>query len=1411
MEFSKSVFARFVTIMIMVLGLAACGGDSNSDSAGSISNFSVPIPAPMGAQSIQLSSDVGTAIEKGEEITLSVIYINKLGRKMDVSTESTYTLSEDTVLSQGSDANVFTGDNGGEVTVTATYRGFTSSITIEVAPSRLVDVAIELQGLNQYTRSQIANAYAIGFYSNGNHSDISDQVTWSSSDSSIINFTGNEGEFEAVGAGSVDITATVPSSLAGTSAVKYAVSGGDSTPVVRSTNVINYTVTVDVSGTGITELFVHSNRGPVLMVGSTTQMTSSAVHSNGSSYDFTNTTTWTSSDPSVATVNADGVLTGVSSGFVTITGESNGLTNSYRIRVTSAEINLDSLRIHAEQSTSVSVGHSIKLYAVATLSDGTHYDITADGSWSTGDASKALVNSSHSPLAGRVDGIAAGSVPISVTFDGQSATLDVEVIDDVPVALTITVPDTTLYLHADTQASVTAQYADGRKKDVTSQSTFSVSVQGVIDVSNAVDSAGKVHALSAGSTHLNVAYKGLTHFVTITVVDLAVTDLAITPSSFTLDIGKDVAYIVTATYSDGSTADVSSTATSKVSDTTVASAANGNLHSLAAGTATLTVSFKSSSATAAITVRQATLQSIAITAAVTSIETGDSSQFSATGTYSDGHTSDESAHVAWDVSDGSIGSISATGNFVALASGTTSVSASLDGVSSSNVTVTVTDPAAVSTSTTSGSGTGSGSTSGSGTTSGTPTASTGSITESTLPTVTQFSFNETENKIIPGSDGVSSTGNFGCNGLTSDDNKVGNVALLAIVEQGGCWTDGRYNHNDFTAAAGTLEDASGTSYEAYQLSAPTSLATEFLTGYHMMHINPSTAGTYDIYEFDGNFTKVDSVTANGSDWAQTNVNASTLTGQHTYVVVPTGTTPTSLHSISGDLLGAQVADLPGATVYQYELSIDGNRTPKDLSDFTLGPNSADNRYGQNRYFFVAELSGGNLGIIWQDRDNYKSYLTKFDRRGTSTTIDLPVGSGKNYMLAAATSDKSGSIFYVLIEAGNLDPNYIASSDPNKPLSVVAFKVDEQGAQLATNELNGSSNPLNISSFGDIAGVPEKLDGDYGNTCSLSVNGSELALVFARQQARASDGFNHQGGDAIVLDSGTLALKKNWGQITGHSFTNFIDSTTAGDFIAVDLGDNYPRGIHLHQFDSTSKTSRVVYTVKTAHGYTPTHHNRGPYGTYIIDASGKQTYKWSNDNSTYTEVGAVAEASDGWLVAFSSEHDSNGKVLNNAQTGDGILLADARNLGIVKVAKNFGSSSGSGTEVTDDLVITQGGSAPETGEYYSFDGNLTPQRVTGIKWLTQYTDKDNDNASRVRFSDRADGNFTVIWEKWKATSYVSTHMIIVDSNAGVVHTEETVNGFRLHRRDDLIRIGNRTYSVLGNKTSQVFKITEIAEK
>ena len=91
-----------------------------------------------------------------------------------------------------------------------------------------------------------------------------------------------------------------------------------------------------------------------------------------------------------------------------------------------------------------------------------------------------------------------------------------------------------------------------------------------------------------------------------------------------------------------------------------------------------------------LTVTAATLSSIALAPASPSVAKGLTEQFTATGTYSDGTTSNLTSQVVWASATPSVATISASGLATTLAVGTTNITATLNGVTSPVDTLTVT-------------------------------------------------------------------------------------------------------------------------------------------------------------------------------------------------------------------------------------------------------------------------------------------------------------------------------------------------------------------------------------------------------------------------------------------------------------------------------------------------------------------------------------------------------------------------------------------------------------------------------------------------------------------------------------------------------------------------------------------------
>jgi uncharacterized protein YjdB len=134
---------------------------------------------------------------------------------------------------------------------------------------------------------------------------------------------------------------------------------------------------------------------------------------------------WTSSAPSIASVNlASGEVTGLVQGDAVITATSEGKSATHAVQV---RWHVDIVELSGP--TTVRVGESIQLSATAKVLGGIEV-LNPQFTWQSADPSKATVGAS-----GQVTGVAPGTVTITVSSDGKSATLPITVIASVPVVL----------------------------------------------------------------------------------------------------------------------------------------------------------------------------------------------------------------------------------------------------------------------------------------------------------------------------------------------------------------------------------------------------------------------------------------------------------------------------------------------------------------------------------------------------------------------------------------------------------------------------------------------------------------------------------------------------------------------------------------------------------------------------------------------------------------------------------------------------------------------------------------------------------------------------------------------------------------------------------------------------------------
>jgi len=175
--------------------------------------------------------------------------------------------------------------------------------------------------------------------------------------------------------------------------------------------------------------------------------------------------------------------------------------------------------------------------------------------------------------------------------------------------------------------------------------------------------------------------------------DVAVlTSLAVTPTSPSVPIGGTIQLTATGTYSDGTTADLTSVALWTSSALAVSVSPTGLATAASAGSATVQAQVDAITDSTTVTVPAPTLTALAVTPTSPSVPIGGTIQLTATGTYSDGTTADLTSVALWTSSVASTtvsNAAGSTGLARAVNFGSATVTATIGGLNASTV-VTVT-------------------------------------------------------------------------------------------------------------------------------------------------------------------------------------------------------------------------------------------------------------------------------------------------------------------------------------------------------------------------------------------------------------------------------------------------------------------------------------------------------------------------------------------------------------------------------------------------------------------------------------------------------------------------------------------------------------------------------------------------
>ena len=461
-----------------------------------------------------------TAVATGDKATIS----EEITPSWIKASDLTWTTDKSDVAEVGP-GGVVTGVADGTATITAAYGDVTATCTVTVSSRPSISIApnpasVKVESTMDFTATITPSKY-------GNST-----ITWSVEDTSIATLADKSGGVKGVSAGTTKVTASFTAD--GTT---YS---GSATLTVTNASMTVSSILLDPTAATI-------------QIGKTQQLTATVTPTG------TSAVSWSSSNEAVATVDQNGLVTGLKAGTATITA-------------TAAED--DSIKTTA----TITVTQSTTLYYLAPVSwsgvwvyfytDDSHYNSAKapTAAMTKLDASSYLVDGSaidtgkynlysitvpdtyaDYAIFASESGKWTNQDPTQKEGGGRSTAPDgkngyyngkgnaVLVTRKAPTSLSVTPAESTIASNQTVQLTATATYSDSSIEDISGTVTWKSSDTSIATVS----SSGLVTAVKDGTVAITATVPGSTVSGTavIKVEDAAPTKLSLTPSSVSLLAG----------------------------------------------------------------------------------------------------------------------------------------------------------------------------------------------------------------------------------------------------------------------------------------------------------------------------------------------------------------------------------------------------------------------------------------------------------------------------------------------------------------------------------------------------------------------------------------------------------------------------------------------------------------------------------------------------------------------------------------------------------------------------------------------------------------------------------------------------------------------------------------------------------
>ena len=605
------------------------------------------------------------AIAVGTRAQLSAEARDSRGRIVR-SVSVTWKSSKPAIASVNDDGVVEALAPGGAV-ITASASGRTASAAVNVASAAAASVAITLPNDSLGTGRSM-QVSATPFDANGN--PITGRpLAWQSSNPSVATIN-SSGLIVAIAAGQTTISVICDGKIASqklTTAV----------PAPTVVAVVPETAFLLAGSTSTLSAEVRDQFGVVL---------------SGRTF------TWSSTAPTVASVNHAGQVTAVSLGSATVRATSGQLVGVSTVTVQLVPVATVTI---SPPSASVEEGTSMALTATARDAAGNVLS-NRPVAWTSASTAIATVSAS-----GLLQAVAVGNTTITATVEGKSSAVAVTVTPPPPAnvaSVTVTLNSPVLSVG---QVTTAKAYAYDENGMLLTPQTINFTSSDPATATVSID--GRVRALRAGSTTITAEVDGETGIASVTVqpsAPLPVNQVLLSAPVTALMIGDSTQLTVDLLDSTGTSLTGRTISYSSSNAGIVAVTPTGLVRAKAAGTVTVTATSEGKSASLSITVTAlpptpppapAPVATVSVSLAAPSLNVGQATQGTATLRDSLGNVLTGRA-LAWSSSNTAVATVTQGGAVTAIAAGSAAISVQSGGKNgSAGLTVVAPPPAVVKT------------------------------------------------------------------------------------------------------------------------------------------------------------------------------------------------------------------------------------------------------------------------------------------------------------------------------------------------------------------------------------------------------------------------------------------------------------------------------------------------------------------------------------------------------------------------------------------------------------------------------------------------------------------------------------------------------------------------------------------